>query len=261
MAGVKDIRDDLEPGKREVRIHINQEKAALYGLTNNQIALAAKGAFEGLEATTLTANRIVEERIPEVEAKYPGIQVELGGEYEKTQESFSSLTRSFVITIILIYVILGTQFQSFIQPVVIMLTVPFSFIGVVLGLLVMGYPFSLVAFVGVVALAGIVVNDSLVLIDFINRSRRKGTSRWRAIIQSGKIRMRPILLTTITTPLGLLPMGLGIGGKSRVWGPMANTIIWGLGFATILTLFFIPAFYAIVDDLVGWLFKKEVPMG
>ena len=153
--------------------------------------------------------------------------------------------------------ILATQFQSFVQPLVIMLTVPFSFIGVILGLLVMGYPFSLVAFVGVVALAGIVVNDSLVLIDFINKSRRKGMSRWRAIIQSGRIRMRPILLTTITTVLGLLPMGLGIGGRSRVWGPMANTIIWGLSFATILTLFFVPAFYAIVDDVVRWFFKKK----
>jgi len=204
-----------------------------------------------------TVNKVIEDKIPELEARYPGVQVKLGGEYEKTQESFSSLTRSFVIAIVLIYMILGTQFQSFTQPLVIMLTVPFSFIGVVLGLLIMGYPFSLVAFVGIVALAGIVVNDSLILIDFINKSRKKGVSRWRAIIKSGRIRMRPVLLTTITTILGLLPMGLGIGGKSRVWGPMANTIIWGLGFATILTLFFIPAFYAIMDDLVRGVFKYK----
>ncbi len=334
VPGVKDIRDDLELGKNEIRIHIDREKAALYGLTNRQIARAVKGAFEGLEATTFrtggeevdvivkfeeadrrgvadferiklrtpqgqlipfynvadvriergyarivrrdfertimvsagidanvtkstTVNRLIEAKVPELRARHPGIEIKLGGEYEKTEESFSSLARSFVIAIVLIYVILGTQFKSFSQPLVIMFTVPFSFIGVVLGLLIMGYPFSLVAFVGVVALAGIVVNDSLVLIDFINRSRRGGTSRWRAIIQSGKIRMRPILLTTITTILGLLPMGLGIGGKSRVWGPMANTIIWGLSFATILTLFFIPAFYAIMDDLVGWFFRKR----
>lgn len=332
MDGVRDIHDDLERGKGEIRIHIDEEKAALYGLTNNQIALAVKGAFDGLEATTFraggeevdvvvkfeeanrrgiadferiklqtpqgdlipfysvanvtmergyariirrdfertimvnadidanvtkstTVNRIIESEIPRLEARYPGVQVKLGGEYEKTQESFSSLTRSFLIAIVVIYVILGTQFQSFSQPLVIMLTVPFSFIGVVLGLLVMGYPFSLVAFVGLVALAGVVVNDSLVLVDFINKNRKKGLSRWRAIIRSGKIRMRPILLTTITTVLGLLPMGLGIGGKSRVWGPMANTIIWGLSFATILTLFFVPAFYAIMDDLVRRLFK------
>ncbi len=333
IEGVQDIHDDLEPGKGEIRIHIDKEKAALYGLTNNQIALAVKGAFEGLDATkfrtggdevdvivkfeeanrrgiadferiklqtpqghlipfysvadvkveqgyahmirrdfertvrvmadidstvtkSTTLNRLIEERIPELEARYPGVQVRLGGEYEKTEESFSSLTRSFIIAIVLIYMILGTQFQSFTQPLVIMVTVPFSFIGVVLGLLIMGYPFSLVAFLGVVALAGIVVNDSLVLVDFINKSRRRGMSRWRAIIQAGKIRMRPILLTTITTVLGLLPMGIGIGGKSRVWGPMANTIIWGLGFATILTLFFIPALYAIMDDLVQGLFKS-----
>lgn len=333
LPGVKDIRDDLELGKREIRIHIDNEKAALYGLTNSQIARAVKGAFEGLEATTFriggeevdviakfqetgrrgiadferiklrtprgdlipfynmadvrlergyahmirrdfdravmvnanidssmtkstTVNKIIENKIPELEARHPGSKITLGGEYEKTEESFSSLTRSFIIAIILIYVILGTQFQSFSQPLVIMLTVPFAFIGVVLGLLIMGYPFSLVAFVGVVALAGIVVNDSLVLIDFINKSRRKGTPRWRAIIESGKVRMRPILLTTITTVLGLLPMGIGLGGKSRVWGPMANTIIWGLSFATVLTLFFIPAFYAIMDDLVTWLLKK-----
>jgi multidrug efflux pump subunit AcrB len=332
IGGVRDIHDDLERGKGEIRIRISEEKAALYGLTNNQIALAVKGAFEGLEATTFraggeevdvivkfqeadrrgmadferiklqnpqgdlipfysiadvamekgyahiirrdferaimvnadvdpevikstTVNKIVEGEIPMLEARYPGIEIKLGGEYEKTQESFASLTRSFLVAIAVIYMILGTQFQSFAQPLVIMLTVPFSFIGVVLGLLVMGYPFSLVAFVGLVALSGVVVNDSLVLVDFINKRRRQSLNRWRAIIQSGKIRMRPILLTTITTVLGLLPMGLGMGGKSRVWGPMANTIIWGLGFATILTLFFIPAFYAIMDDLVGWVFK------
>jgi HAE1 family hydrophobic/amphiphilic exporter-1 len=338
VPGVKDIRDDLELGKREVRIHIDREKAALYGLTNHQIARTVEGAFEGLEATTFrtggeefdvvakfeeadrqgvadferiklqspqgdlipfynvadvrvergyarivrrdfertimvnadidsniikstTVNRIIEDKIPELEARHPGIEIKLGGEYEKTQESFSSLARSFIIAIVLIYVILGTQFQSFSQPLVIMLTVPFSFIGVILGLLIMGYPFSLVAFVGVVALAGIVVNDSLVLMDFINKSRKEGTPRWRAIIKSGKIRMRPVLLTTITTTLGLLPMGVGIGGKSRVWGPMANTIIWGLSFATILTLFFIPAFYAIMDDVVRWLYRKKKPPG
>jgi multidrug efflux pump subunit AcrB len=326
IEGVRDIHDDLEKGKGEVRIHIDEDRAALYGLTTRQIALAVKGAFEGLEATTFrtggeevdvivkfdevgrrgvgdferiklktvpgdlipfysvaevkvekgyahlirrdfkrtimvgadidsaltnstTVNRLIEKEIPRLEARYPGIEVELGGEYEKTQESFSSLTRSFLIAIVVIYMILGTQFKSFSQPLVIMVTVPFSFIGVILGLLIMGYPFSLVAFVGVVALAGVVVNDSLVLVDFINKRRRPGVNRWRAIIQSGKIRMRPILLTTITTVLGLLPMGLGIGGKSRVWGPMANTIIWGLSFATVLTLFFIPAFYAIVDDV------------
>ena len=111
---------------------------------------------------------------------------------------------------------------------------------------------SIASMYALVALAGIVVNDSIVLVEFINRQRAVGVSKWRAILNAGRTRLRPILLTSITTVSGLLPMALGIGGKSAMWMPMASTIVWGLSVATVLTLFVIPAFYAIVDDIRKW---------
>ncbi len=132
------------------------------------------------------------------------------------------------------------------------LTVPFAFIGAMLGLITSGYPLSIASMYGIIALAGIVVNDSIVLVEFINRQRTAGVRKWRAIISAGRTRLRPIILTSVTTVCGLLPMALGIGGKSATWMPMANTVVWGLIVATVLTLFVIPAFYAIADDFSTW---------
>lgn len=198
--------------------------------------------------TSAKANIAFTPHIDKLLAKYPEFKIEQGGEYEKTQESFASLMRAFVIALLLVYMILGIQFQSFFQPLVIMLTVPFAFIGVISGLLVNGHPFSLVAFVAVIALAGIVVNDSLVLVDFINKKRESGTSLYRAIVSSGIVRMRPVIMTSLTTILGLLPMSLSLGGASPVWKPMADSIIWGLVFSTLLTLLVIPVAYSFLAE-------------
>ncbi len=108
---------------------------------------------------------------------------------------------------------------------------------------------------GIVALAGIVVNDGLVLVDFINRSRRQGMNRWRSILRGCQLRLRPVLLTTITTIAGLLPMATGVGGKSEIWMPLANTMVFGLLVASLLTLVVVPALYAILDDIKTGLAK------
>lgn len=198
--------------------------------------------------TSALANQAFARYIPGLLARYPRFKIEQGGEYEKTQESFASLGQAFMIALLMVYMILGIQFKSFFQPLVIMLTVPFAFIGVVSGLLVNGHPFSLVAFVAVVALAGIVVNDSLILVDFINKRREEGISLYRAIVRSGIVRMRPVIMTSLTTILGLLPMSLALGGESVVWKPMADSIIWGLVFSTMLTLFVIPVSYSYLAE-------------
>ena len=198
--------------------------------------------------TSTKANLAFTPHLDKLLAKYPNFKIEQGGEYEKTQESFASLMRAFVVALFLVYMILGVQFQSFFQPLVIMLTVPFAFIGVISGLLVNGHPFSLVAFVAVIALAGIVVNDSLVLVDFINKKRESGISLYRAIVKSGIVRMRPVIMTSLTTILGLLPMSLSLGGASPVWKPMADSIIWGLVFSTLLTLLVIPVAYSYLAE-------------
>jgi len=180
-----------------------------------------------------------------------------GGEFEEFQEAFSGIFRLFLIGIGLIYVILGTQFRSFIQPVIIMTAIPFAFIGAMLGLFFSGNPFSITTLFGFVALAGLVVNNSIVMVSFINDARRNGMSQRDSIIQAGTIRLRPIIMTSLTTIFGLLPMALGLGGKSEVWAPLANTIVWGLTVSTFLTLLIIPAVYElIVDDIGGWFRRK-----
>jgi len=180
---------------------------------------------------------------------YPGYTFDYGGEFRRIGESLESLYQAFIVAVLLIYVILVALFRSYIQPLIIMATVPLSFIGVVYGLFISNVDLSMMAMVGIIALVGIVINDSLVLIDFINRSREKGMSAEQAVIESGKVRLRPIILTTLTTIGGLLPMAIGIGGKEPMLTPMAVSIVWGLLFAMVLTLVVIPCLYMVVEDI------------
>jgi multidrug efflux pump subunit AcrB len=193
--------------------------------------------------------------IPE---RYPGYTLDLGGEFEDTRESMASMIQAFGITVILIYVILGGLFQSFVQPLIVMFSVPFAFIGVVIGFFIMGMPMGMFSTIGIIALSGIVVNDSLILIDFINRERARGRGRERSILRAGVARLRPILLTSITTILGLMPMSLGLFGVDQFLQPMAMSIAWGLLFATGLTLLVIPCVYRIFDDISMLVLKRPL---
>ena len=221
--------------------------AELHRRDGERIVTVTADVEEGTTSTEV--NGFLRKEFADVSRRYPGYRLDFGGEYQETQESFTSLLLAFLVAILLIYLILGTEFQSFIQPLIIMFTVPFAFIGVVVGLVVMRHPFTLNAGVAIVALAGVVVNDSIVLVDFVKRARASGVTRWESIVQAGCMRLRPILLTSITTILGVLPLAMGWGGVSLTWGPMAASLAWGLAFATILTLFVIPALFAIVDDI------------
>jgi len=189
--------------------------------------------------------------------RYPDYKLDFTGEFDEFKKAFEGLMKLFGLGIILVYLILGIQFKSFIQPLIIMITIPFALIGAMIGLLINGEPFSLIAMYGFAALAGVVVNDAIVMISFINNAREEGVSPWRSTILAGKLRLRPIFLTSITTIFGVLPMALGIGGKSAVWSPMANIIAWGMTTSTILTLLIIPAVYTIVVDDWGKGRKKR----
>ena len=202
--------------------------------------------------STVNVNQRLRAHFDQISPRYPGYTLESGGEFAEFQKVFTGIPLFFGFGILLVYFILGTQFKSFLQPFVILTTVPFAFIGAMVGLLTSGNPLSVASTYGLVALAGIVVNDSIVLVEFINRLRAAGVDKWRAIITAGRTRLRPILLTSITTVCGLLPIALGVGGKSAIWMPMASTVVWGLSVATLLTLFVIPAFYAISDDIRPW---------
>jgi HAE1 family hydrophobic/amphiphilic exporter-1 len=182
----------------------------------------------------------VQEHYRTIRDDFPGAALVFGGEYEETQRSFDSLTQAFGLAILLIYLILATQFRSYVQPLIILSAVMFSIIGVVFGKLFTQSLFTVNSFIAVVGVTGVVVNDSLVLLDFINRRYRAGLSRMEAVTEGVHVRLRPIVLTTLTTTLGLLPMALGIPSYSLVWGTMASTFVTGLATATFLTLFIVP---------------------
>ena len=328
IPGISDIEDDYRPGKDELRVFVDEDRAALYGLSVEDVAIGVQYAHMGGIATTFndrneefdvvvklderfredSANilelrvknsdgaliplknvaelrrtggfgkirRFDQRRVTNVTANtnkelitpqnaqkeislrmnafmqnYPGYNLKFGGEVEDTRRSMSSLFRAFGLALLLIYMILATMFKSFLQPFIIMLSIPFSLLGVFIGLVVSQTPMGMMAFMGVTALAGIVVNDSIVLISFIN-NRTRGSDPlpvFDAVVDACRVRLRPIMLTQITTTLGLLPLALGLGGREVLMTPMAIAIVWGLLFASWLNLLFLPCFYLISDDI------------
>jgi multidrug efflux pump subunit AcrB len=192
-------------------------------------------------------------------ARYPDLDIQFGGDTEEIRESFADLPGAFLLALLLVYLCLALQFRSYVQPLIIMVAVPFGVMGAVLGLFGMGYDLSLFALFGVVALAGIVVNDSLVMVDFINTRLREGADLHTAAIDGALERLRPILSTTITTVAGLAPLGLGIGGKDEILAPMAISISAGLGISTALVLIVVPGVYVIIEGDLGGLWNRIAP--
>nr|WP_255437448.1 efflux RND transporter permease subunit [Thalassobacillus sp. CUG 92003] len=185
---------------------------------------------------------------------------EIGGQSQDMQDSFGDLSLALVFSVFLVYAVMAVQFENFLFPFIIMFSLPATIIGVVLGMVVTGLPFSLPAFVGIIMLAGIVVNNAIVLVDYINILRRKGADRFEAILEAGPNRLRPILMTTLTTVLGMVPLALGIGRGAEAQQPLAVTIIFGLTVSSFFTLLLIPVVYTYFDDItqkVTGLFRKK----
>ncbi|MFH1479177.1 MAG: efflux RND transporter permease subunit [Candidatus Omnitrophota bacterium] len=326
--GTTDVTWDHKPGKEEIRIKVDNNKAAIAGLDVAKIAKTVRGAFEGIIATkikpvkaeeetdvtimfprdavkdldvfkeilvrntygnliplenvaaieiipgtttvhhldgkrvvtassnvdldkttSMKVNNTLAKRFKDISKRYMGYSVKYGGEQEESIESLMSLLKAFFYAFLIIYLILASTFRSIVQPLIVMLAIPFGLIGVVFAFILHGLPFSFMAILGVVGLNGIVVNDSIVLVEFINKLRREGTDRRNSIIKAGQMRLRPVILTTITTVGGLSTVAYGIGGKDPFLVPMALSICWGLIFATMLTLIVIPCIYSIVDDM------------
>jgi len=328
IEGTSDVTWDHKPGKEEIRLSVNREKAARAGLTVGQIAKTVRAVFEGGRATqikpvkaeeetdvtvrfnrdaandisvfgdilvrnkfnnlialkkvaaiekvpgstaihhldgkrvvtvssnidtnkttSMKVNLLLEKKFRAISQKYLGYSVKYGGEQEETVRSLRSLVRAYLYAFLIIYLILASFFKSLVQPFVVMLAIPFGLIGVIFAFLLHGVPLSFMAILGIVGLNGIVVNDSIVLVAFINRLRRKGMSRAESIIKGVQIRIRPVILTTVTTVGGLSTVAYGLGGKDPFLVPMALAICWGLLFATALTLIIIPCIYSILDDV------------
>jgi HAE1 family hydrophobic/amphiphilic exporter-1 len=178
--------------------------------------------------------------------------VELAGQNKEMETSMNSLLMALLLAVFLVYIIMASQFESFIHPLVILFSIPLAIVGVIFVLFLMEIPLSIMVYLGLIMLAGIVVNNAIVLVSHINHLRETGMDKVSAIIEGGKVRLRPILMTTMTTVLGLLPMALGLGDGAEIRQPMAITVIAGLISSTFLTLIIIPTVYAVFD------FEKEV---
>jgi multidrug efflux pump subunit AcrB len=206
-----------------------------------------------IDETTANARQIVADLkanfLPGLVERYPGVSFDLEGQAKRTGESIDSLKSGYLLAMMGIFLLLASQFRSYIQPVIIMMAIPFGLIGAVFGHLVMGMEFTIISIFGIVALSGIVVNDALILIDFINRAVRSGVDIETAVVESGKARFRPVLLTSITTIAGLLPILLETSFQAQFLIPMAISICFGLLAATLLTLLYVPALYLIVRDV------------
>ncbi|HOO57216.1 MAG TPA: efflux RND transporter permease subunit [bacterium] len=176
-----------------------------------------------------------------------GFSIEFAGEEMERKEAFSSLLLSFILAIALVYMVMAIQFESLLHPFLIMFAVPLSLLGVMLSLYVTRTNLSLMAYLGIIMLAGIVVNNGIVMIDFINQLRRKGTALEEAVKQAARLRLRPILMTTTTTCLALIPMAVGAGRGAEMQAPLGRVVIGGLLIAMILTLIFIPVLYASIE--------------
>jgi HAE1 family hydrophobic/amphiphilic exporter-1 len=161
--------------------------------------------------------------------------------------SFASLRFALLLAVFLVYLVMASQFESFLHPFVIIFSIPLALIGAVFALWITSSTISVVVFIGSILLAGIVVNNAIVLIDLINKLRSKGQTKHAALIEGGKSRLRPILMTTMTTTLGLLPLALGFGEGAELRAPMAITVIGGLIVSTLLTLIVIPVVYDLMD--------------
>ena len=345
IEGLVDVRDNLNSGRPEYRVEIDRERAAAFGLSTQQVALAVRGAVAGVEAsqwrdgkdeyditvrlreedrqslrqlesltvldegvqvplvsvarivpasglgsvTRLDQERVVtvlgdaapgananavlaqvrEELAPTIEAVPPGYSVEYTGANEEQNESFGFLTTALLMGLALITIILIAQFNSVKNPLIIMVAVGLSLIGVLLGLILTRTPFGLFTFIGLISLAGIVVNNAIVLVDYIEQLRARGEDKQEAIIDGGSTRLRPVLLTAFTTVIGLIPLTFGINidfvglitdldpsfsigsENTQFWGPMGTAIISGLTFATFLTLVIVPVMYSAFDSVAA----------
>jgi len=229
-------------GPKEIQRHNQSRIAHVTAQLEKNITLSH--AIAAVEATLA--------RIPLA----PDYELRFAGEEASREESFGQMKFALILSIILVYMVMAALFESLLHPFTILLTLPLAGVGVVFAFLLIGEPLSVMAYIGVVLLVGIAVDNAIVLIDYVNRLRSDGMPRREAILQGGRDRLRPILMTTATTILGLLPLTIGIGEGARLRAPMAIAVISGLVTSTLLTLVVIPVVYEVIDE-IGMMIKRK----
>jgi HAE1 family hydrophobic/amphiphilic exporter-1 len=184
------------------------------------------------------------------------VRIEIGGTAEQFQESFQTLFLALIVGIVLVYAVMAAQFESFLDPFIIMFAIPFAVTGVFLAFFITRQPLSIMGYVGLIMLTGIVVNNAIVLVDYTNILRRRGKNLMEAVLDAGRRRLRPVLMTTFTTVFGLLPLAISRAEGAELWSPLGISVIGGLLFSTMVTLILVPVLYTIFERKA----KKKVEM-
>jgi HAE1 family hydrophobic/amphiphilic exporter-1 len=253
----KDMRKLILTNKKEDNIYLEQVTEFKYGLGPSEIWRKNKtrmiqvsaniGRTPLSKAAELTKKALSDLKLPE------GYYYRLGGNYPTMVATQKQIWPTLILIAVLIYLILASLFESYSQPLIIMLSVPLALIGVVIALYATGKSVGMGVFVGLMMLGGIVVNNAILLIDHVNQLRAKSVKYLKAIIMASRDRLRPIIMTTLTTLLGLLPMAVSSEEGSNLWSPLAITVMGGLASSTILTLLIVPGAYVVSEDMKGWM--------
>jgi multidrug efflux pump subunit AcrB len=249
-------------GELPLRQAANLEGGRGYSVINRTDRKRVINVTAGVDSKAANAGDILADLksgiLAELTADYPGLTYDLEGEEKERRDSMQSMARGFALALFVIYALLAIPFKSYSQPLLIMTAIPFGIVGAILGHLLTGYDLSILSLFGIVALSGVVVNDSLLLIDRINQSRKNGEEMHEAILLAGQRRFRPILLTSLTTFFGLAPMIMETSTQAQFLIPMAISLAFGIMFATGITLLLIPTIYYVLEDLRNLLSLKPV---
>ncbi len=256
----KEYRDSLEdvrniPLLTPSNAVIPLEQVASFTRDEGPIRITRENQAREVSVTANIAGRDLGSVVKDIKARIATIErglpagyfIEFGGEYEQMQEAFIIMAGAFALATLLVYMIMASQFESFVHPFVIMFTIPLGLIGVILALVIAGQPISLPVLIGFIMLGGIAVNNGIVMVDYINQLKRRGMEKLESILQGSVVRLRPVLITAFTTILGMVPMAISTSEGAEMRAPMAITVIGGLVATTLLTLFVIPIIYSLVD--------------
>ena len=247
------VRDGLgaeRPIGEIAQVNLSRGFSEINRLDQRRSVTVTADVDEVMANSALITSDLQNNYIPKLLAGFPGVSVKWQGQREQTQESVGSLTIGLIVAVLGMFILLVLQFKSYVQPLLILFVIPFGMIGAVWGHAVLGLPLTLFSMFGMVALAGVVVNDSIVLIDFINTNMRTGSDPIESLVEAGLRRFRPILLTSLTTIAGLLPLVLEKSFQAQLLIPMAASLAFGLMCSTVVVLMMIPVFYLLYIRLM-----------
>lgn len=253
LADLEDMRIRIPGGEAPFSSAVVAREGRGYASINRTDRKRTINITADVDVSKANANEIVAEItssvMPQLLEKYPGVSYSLEGEQSEQRETLSGLARGFLFALLMIYILLAIPFRSYSQPLIVMSAIPFGLVGAVWGHVLMGMDLSILSGFGIVALAGVVVNDSLVMVDFVNRARASGLPLAQAIRQAGVARFRPIILTSLTTFAGLTPLLLEKSLQAQFLIPMGISLAFGVLFATLITLILVPSIYYILEDI------------